>query len=72
MLAFSSFVSIKMELKCHSNMIWDFYRKAIPGVPKFKDEQNPATWMLEASSTAIEAKLGIDFAEQYVSSNLCE
>ncbi|KAM0938295.1 putative ABC-type xenobiotic transporter [Dioscorea sansibarensis] len=48
------------------------YFEAIPGVPKFKDEQNPATWMLEASSTAIEAKLGIDFAEQYISSNLCE
>ncbi|KAJ0986406.1 hypothetical protein J5N97_004762 [Dioscorea zingiberensis] len=48
------------------------YFGAIPGVPKFKDKQNPATWMLEASSTAIETKLGIDFAEHYNSSDLYE
>ncbi|KAF5179672.1 Abc transporter-like [Thalictrum thalictroides] len=46
------------------------YFETIPGVPKIKDKYNPATWMLEVSSIAAEARLGIDFAEYYKSSNL--
>ncbi|XVE52030.1 hypothetical protein DITRI_Ditri02bG0087500 [Diplodiscus trichospermus] len=46
------------------------YFEAIPGIPKIKEKYNPATWMLEVSSTAVEARLGIDFAEQYTSSAL--
>ncbi|KAE8678601.1 Pleiotropic drug resistance protein 12 [Hibiscus syriacus] len=48
------------------------YFEAIPGVPKIKDKYNPATWMLEVSSIAAEARLGIDFAEHYKSSSLYE
>ncbi|XVF24906.1 hypothetical protein REPUB_Repub13aG0168100 [Reevesia pubescens] len=44
--------------------------KAIPGIPKIKEKYNPATWMLEVSSIAFEARLGIDFAEHYKSSAL--
>ncbi|KAA3479321.1 ABC transporter G family member 29-like isoform X1 [Gossypium australe] len=46
------------------------YFEAVPGIPKIKEKQNPATWMLEVSSTAVEAQLGIDFAEHYKSSSL--
>ncbi|KAI3971816.1 hypothetical protein MKW92_043715 [Papaver armeniacum] len=46
------------------------YFEAIPGVPKIKDKYNPATWMLEASSTGSEARLGIDFADYYKMSDL--
>ncbi|KAE8673189.1 Pleiotropic drug resistance protein 12 [Hibiscus syriacus] len=48
------------------------YFEAIPGVPKIKDKYNPATWMLEVSSIAAEARIGIDFAEHYKSSSLYE
>ncbi|KAK4267406.1 hypothetical protein QN277_024192 [Acacia crassicarpa] len=46
------------------------YFEAIPGVPKIKDKYNPATWMLEVSSIAVEVRLGMDFAEHYKSSSL--
>ncbi|KAL5822738.1 hypothetical protein ACOSQ4_020638 [Xanthoceras sorbifolium] len=46
------------------------YFEAIPGVPKIREKQNPAAWMLEASSEAAEVRLGIDFAERYKSSSL--
>ncbi|KAK6264133.1 hypothetical protein SCA6_019567, partial [Theobroma cacao] len=46
------------------------YFEAIPGIPKIKETYNPATWMLEVSSVAVEARLGIDFAEHYKSSSL--
>ncbi|KAH7565310.1 hypothetical protein JRO89_XS09G0184700 [Xanthoceras sorbifolium] len=46
------------------------YFEAIPAVPKIREKQNPAAWMLEASSGAAEVRLGIDFAERYKSSSL--
>ncbi|OAY53076.1 ABC transporter G family member 36 isoform X3 [Manihot esculenta] len=46
------------------------YFEEIPGVPRIKERQNPAAWMLEASSAATEVRLGIDFAEHYKSSAL--
>ncbi|CAH8381260.1 unnamed protein product [Eruca vesicaria subsp. sativa] len=36
------------------------------------EKYNPATWMLEASSLAAELKLGVDFAELYNNSSLCQ
>ncbi|PIA56929.1 hypothetical protein AQUCO_00700938v1 [Aquilegia coerulea] len=48
------------------------YFEAIPDVPKIKDKYNPATWMLEVSSTAAESQLGVDLAEYYKSSPLYE
>lgn len=44
--------------------------QAIPGVPKIKEGYNPATWMLEVSTTGSETQLGIDFAEVYANSEL--
>ncbi|CAH8388401.1 unnamed protein product [Eruca vesicaria subsp. sativa] len=48
------------------------YFQAIPGVVEIKEKYNPATWMLEVSSMAAEAKLEIDFAEHYKTSSLYE
>eukprot|EP00850_Spirogloea_muscicola_P018226 SM000165S02187 [mRNA] locus=s165:830:10558:+ [translate_table: standard] len=41
------------------------YFEAIPGVPKIRDGYNPATWMLEVSTTSAEQHLGVDFAEVF-------
>ncbi|XP_040992884.1 pleiotropic drug resistance protein 2-like [Juglans microcarpa x Juglans regia] len=46
------------------------YFEAIQGVPKIKKGYNPATWMLEVSSTSVEGQLDIDFAEVFASSDL--
>ncbi|KAF8034804.1 hypothetical protein BT93_C0965 [Corymbia citriodora subsp. variegata] len=48
------------------------YFESIPGVPKIKSNYNPATWMLEVTSTSAEAKLGIDFALIYRDSAIYE
>ncbi|EYU45829.1 hypothetical protein MIMGU_mgv1a019588mg [Erythranthe guttata] len=53
----------------HSNKIIEYF-EAIPGVPRIKEKYNPATWMLESSSVATEARLEIDFAEYYKSTTL--
>eukprot|EP00262_Sarcandra_glabra_P012496 TRINITY_DN323_c0_g1_i1.p1 TRINITY_DN323_c0_g1~~TRINITY_DN323_c0_g1_i1.p1 ORF type:complete len:1461 (-),score=277.38 TRINITY_DN323_c0_g1_i1:266-4648(-) len=46
------------------------YFQAVRGVPKIRDGYNPATWMLEVSSTSVEAQLDQDFAEIYSNSTL--
>ncbi|KAF6152467.1 hypothetical protein GIB67_035535 [Kingdonia uniflora] len=51
-----------------SNLI--AYFQAISGVPKIKDNYNPATWMLEIMASSVEEKLGIDFAKMYKESPL--
>ncbi|XP_052192050.1 pleiotropic drug resistance protein 3-like [Diospyros lotus] len=48
------------------------YFEDISGVPKIKNNYNPATWMLEVTSTSAEAELGVDFAEIYNNSVLYE
>ncbi|GMH20534.1 hypothetical protein Nepgr_022375 [Nepenthes gracilis] len=44
--------------------------EAVEGVPKIKPGHNPATWMLEVTSSAEESRLGVDFAEVYRNSTL--
>ncbi|KAM0900483.1 hypothetical protein ACQ4PT_020616 [Festuca glaucescens] len=51
-----------------SNMIK--YFEAIPGVPRIKQGQNPATWVLDISSHTTEYEIGVDYAEIYKSSSL--
>lgn len=51
---------------------WMKSLQAIPGVPRIRNNYNPATWMLEVSSTSSEAVLGIDFADIYSQSALYE
>ncbi|XP_051216581.1 ABC transporter G family member 41 [Lolium perenne] len=46
------------------------YFQAIPGVPRIKDNYNPSTWMLEATSTSMELQLGVDFAHMYRESSI--
>lgn len=46
--------------------------QSIPGMPKIRDNYNPATWILEVTSASAEIELGIDFAEVYNSSVLCQ
>jgi hypothetical protein len=44
--------------------------KGIHGVPKIKENHNPATWMLEVTGSSMEARLGLDFANLYRDSHL--
>ncbi|KAG8363960.1 hypothetical protein BUALT_Bualt19G0076700 [Buddleja alternifolia] len=55
----------------HSSTVIEYF-EGISGVPRIKDNYNPATWMLEVTSTSSEAELGIDFAEIYKNSDLHE
>ncbi|CAK8543693.1 unnamed protein product [Lathyrus sativus] len=51
-----------------SNLI--SYFEGNQGVNKIKDGYNPATWMLEITSSSKEVELGIDFADLYKNSEL--
>ncbi|KAE8684348.1 putative Suppressor of protein silencing 3 [Hibiscus syriacus] len=53
----------------HSHKLVEYF-EAVAGVPKIKEGYNPATWMLEISSTAVEAQLDVDFSEIYFKSEL--
>ncbi|KAL4625244.1 hypothetical protein ACB092_05G011200 [Castanea dentata] len=46
------------------------YFESIEGVKKIKDGYNPATWMLEVTSSAEEITLGVDFSNVYRNSDL--
>ncbi|XAR70929.1 Xenobiotic-transporting ATPase [Bertholletia excelsa] len=46
------------------------YFEEINGVSKIRDGYNPATWMLEVTTQAQEALLGVNFADLYKKSNL--
>ncbi|KAG2721210.1 hypothetical protein I3843_02G058000 [Carya illinoinensis] len=46
------------------------YFEGISGVPKIKNNYNPATWMLEFTSASVEAEIGLDFAKIYKESPL--
>ena len=39
-------------------------------MPKITKDANPATWVLEVSNTAVEARTGQDFADLYEASPL--
>ncbi|MFS7986495.1 putative ABC transporter, AAA+ ATPase domain, ABC-2 type transporter [Helianthus anomalus] len=48
------------------------YFESISGVPKIRENYNPATWMLEVTSASVEAKVGVDFGQIYSTSTLYE
>lgn len=56
----------------HCKVLTTFFSflKGINGVSKIKDGYNPATWMLEVTTTGQEIALGVNFAEVYKNSNL--
>ncbi|KAJ8530723.1 hypothetical protein K7X08_023604 [Anisodus acutangulus] len=47
------------------------YFESIPGVSKIEEGYNPATWMLEVTSSSQEMTLGVNFTELYKNSDLC-
>ncbi|KAM5572773.1 hypothetical protein ABKV19_012699 [Rosa sericea] len=53
----------------HSSQMIEYFEE-ISGVSKIKDGYNPATWMLEVTSPAQEASLGVDFANIYKNSEI--
>ncbi|XP_059648379.1 pleiotropic drug resistance protein 3-like [Cornus florida] len=53
----------------HSSSIIEYF-EGIQGVPKIRNNSNPATWMLDVTSTSAEAELGVDFAQIYKDSIL--
>ncbi|GLT42700.1 hypothetical protein SLA2020_166860 [Shorea laevis] len=57
------------ELGQHSNKLVEYF-EGIPGVPKIKENYNPATWMLEVTNPSAEAQLRVDFASLYKESHL--
>lgn len=56
-------------LGCHSSHLIKYFEE-MKGVPKIRDGYNPATWMLEVTSTAQQAALGLDFTAVYKNSEL--
>ncbi|WOL18142.1 ABC transporter G family member 45 [Canna indica] len=46
------------------------YFEGISGIPRIRDGQNPATWMLDITSPIMEYKLGIDFRNIFRGSSL--
>jgi hypothetical protein len=52
------------------NFVIISFLQSIPGVAHIKEGYNPATWMLDISSTSAEAQLGVDFAQIYRDSAL--
>lgn len=53
----------------NSQLMIDYF-ESIKGVPKIREGTNPATWMLEITTPALEAQLNVDFAELYLDSDL--
>jgi hypothetical protein len=43
--------------------------QSIPGVPKIKEDQNPAAWMLTISSQTMEYMISVDYAEIFKNSS---
>ncbi|CAI9101369.1 OLC1v1038675C1 [Oldenlandia corymbosa var. corymbosa] len=55
----------------HSSEVIKYFQ-GITGVRKIRKNYNPATWMLEITSTSSEADLRVDFADIYRNSSLYE
>nr|WDA53445.1 abc transporter g family member 31 [Erycina pusilla] len=53
----------------NSRKIIEFF-EAIPELPKIKDGENPAAWMLEVTSPLMESHIGVNFADYYRRSKL--
>lgn len=63
-------ISLPLLILTLANSSTFSYIKGIEGVPNIKDAYNPATWMLEVTSSAQESVLGVDFAAVYRNSEL--
>lgn len=56
------------KLGVHSRIMIHYFQ-GIGGIPPIADGYNPATWMLEVTTPAVEQRIGQDFADIYLSSN---
>ena len=65
----SEYPSMKF-LKIIEKIMWFHIIQAIQGVSKIKDGYNPATWMLEVTTTSQEQILGLYFSDMYKKSEL--
>ncbi|CAL9014492.1 unnamed protein product [Prunus brigantina] len=76
MRAVKNIVSTRRTVVCTIHQpsvdIFEAFDEGIPGVPKIKENYNPATWMLEVTGLSAEAQLAIDFAHIYRASHLCQ
>lgn len=59
-----------IQNQCQRLTLVTCFYQGIKGVNKIKESYNPATWMLEVTTTAQEEVLGIDFSEVYKNSEL--
>ncbi|KAH9670318.1 ABC transporter G family member 37 [Citrus sinensis] len=55
----------------HSSQVIEYF-EGISGVPKIRNNYNPATWVIEVTSTSAEAELCVDFAQIFRESVLYE
>uniref|UniRef100_M4D8I7 ABC transporter domain-containing protein n=1 Tax=Brassica campestris TaxID=3711 RepID=M4D8I7_BRACM len=53
----------------HSSNVIEYFMR-IPGVPKMKENTNPATWLLDITSRSSEDNIGVDLAQIYKESSL--
>jgi len=54
---------------CFENLSYLSLNQGIGGIPPIAEGYNPATWMLEVTTTAVEQRIGQDFADIYLRSN---
>ncbi|XP_049354854.1 pleiotropic drug resistance protein 2-like [Solanum verrucosum] len=53
----------------HSRLLIEYFQ-SVPGVPTIKEGYNPATWMLDITTPAVEGQLNVDFGDIYTNSDL--
>ncbi|KAL3369578.1 hypothetical protein AABB24_010094 [Solanum stoloniferum] len=53
----------------HSRLLIEYFQ-SVPGVPTIKEGYNPATWMLDITTPAVEGQLNVDFGDIYANSDL--
>ncbi|KAK4717281.1 hypothetical protein R3W88_015619 [Solanum pinnatisectum] len=53
----------------HSRLLIEYFQ-SVPGVPTIKEGYNPATWMLDITTPAVEAQVNVDFTDIYAKSDL--
>ncbi|RYQ99046.1 hypothetical protein Ahy_B07g086895 [Arachis hypogaea] len=56
------------KLGVRSQIMIDYFQ-GISGIPPIPDGYNPATWVLEVTTSAVEERIGADFADIYTSSD---
>ncbi|KAF9592637.1 hypothetical protein IFM89_016294 [Coptis chinensis] len=56
-------------LGLHSSRVIEYF-ESIAGVQRIEQNYNPATWMLDVTSSSSEAELGVDFARLYNESSV--